>query len=252
VTALPALLQPLLRDPSATAILLDYDGTLAEIAARPDQARLVEGAASVLREVVARFGAVVVISGRPTGEVRSMVGVDGIRYVGLYGLEAGLDGRVPEAVRALAHDAASRVEGAWVEDKGGAVAVHYRQAPHADAVRVELLGAVRAAVPEGYEAIEGKMVVEIVPAGRARKGGAVRQMVVDLRPAAVLYAGDDAADLEAFDVLGALSGHDGLDVVRVAAAGPETPPGLIEAADLTVEGPAGVVSLLRALLDAIT
>jgi trehalose 6-phosphate phosphatase len=246
----PPELRPLADDPGHSAILLDFDGTLAEIVARPELSHLVEGAAAVLRDACELFGAVVAISGRPTDDVRALVGVDGVRYLGLYGLESQPEaGRVPETVHAVVRDAAIRVTGAWVEDKGGSVAVHYRQADDADRARAELLGGLRGAIPDGYEAIEGKMVVDVVPAGRPRKGGAVRRVVGDLHPAAALYAGDDLADLEAFEELAALRA-DGVHAVRIAVRGPETPTALVEAADLTVDGPVGLVELLRALVDA--
>jgi trehalose 6-phosphate phosphatase len=63
---------------------------------------------------------------------------------------------------------------------------------------------------------------------------------------AALYAGDDLADLEAFEALDQLALR-GLAVVRVAVTGPETPPELIERSDLKVEGPCGLVDLLGTL-----
>ena len=249
--SLPAALRPLVAEPARSAILLDFDGTLSEIVARPELAAPVEGARETLRDLARTFGVVALISGRPTEDLRALVAVETVRYVGLYGLEGELEGRVPEAVHASARDAAQLVAGAWVEDKGGSVAIHYRQADDSDAARVAILGAVSSGVPEGWEAIEGKMVVELVPAGRARKGGAVRQLIDDLAPAAALYAGDDLADLEAFEVLGALSDHDGFHAVRIAVQSSETPPELTERAELTVDGPAGIVDLLRALVAAV-
>jgi trehalose 6-phosphate phosphatase len=248
---LPSALRPLAADPARSAILLDFDGTLSEIVARPELARPVDGARETLRDLALTFGLVALISGRPTEDLRALVEVDGVRYVGLYGLDADHEGRVPSAVLGSARAAAELVVGAWVEDKGGSVAVHYRQAADAEAARVAVLSAVRAGVPEGWEAIEGKMVVEVVPAGRARKGGAVRQAIDDFAPAAALFAGDDLADLEAFEVLDALSGPDGFHAVRIAVQGPQTPPELAEQAELTVEGPSGLVALLEALMDAI-
>jgi trehalose 6-phosphate phosphatase len=247
---LPEALHPLVAEPARSAILLDFDGTLAEIVARPELARPVDGARETLRDLALTFGVVALISGRPTEDLRALVDVEGVRYVGLYGLEADLEGRVPEAVHALARDAAQLVAGAWAEDKGGSVAVHYRQANDPDAARVAILDAIRSGVPEGWEAIEGKMVVELVPAGRARKGGAVRQLIADVAPSAVLYAGDDLADLEAFEVLGALSSHDGLHAVRITVRGPETPHELVDQADLTVDGPSGLVAVLRSVVEA--
>jgi trehalose 6-phosphate phosphatase len=90
-------------------------------------------------------------------------------------------------------------------------------------------------------------VVEVVPAGRPRKGGAVRRLVEEVRPAAALYAGDDLADLEAFAELDRLAGAGDLHAVRLAVVGPETPAELIAAADLRVDGPGGLVDLLERL-----
>jgi len=85
-----------------------------------------------------------------------------------------------------------------------------------------------------------------VPAGRPLKGGAVERIVIDAALDAVLYAGDDQADLKAFEVLDRLSA-DGLVAVKVAVHGPETPTALTASADVVVDGPAGLVGLLRRL-----
>jgi len=62
----------------------------------------------------------------------------------------------------------------------------------------------------------------------------------------VLYAGDDHADLDAFAALDQLA-RGGLDTLKVAVRGPETPAALVEAADVVVEGPTGLVALLGQL-----
>ncbi len=94
------------------------------------------------------------------------------------------------------------------------------------------------------------MVVELVPADRPRKGGAVRTVLQESGASVAMYAGDDLADLEAFAELDLLGEERHLRAVRVAVAGPETPSALTEAADLTVERPPGLVALLRALAQA--
>jgi len=249
VTAtLPEPLRPLARDPARSAVLLDFDGTLAEIVARPELAGPVEGATAVVRAAAGAFGLVAVISGRPSDDVRALLGVDGVRYLGLYGLEEEDAAPVSPEAMAAAVAAASGVGGARVEAKGGSVAVHYRQSNDPEAARAELLAAL-AAPPAGFEAIEGKMVVELVPAGRARKGGAVRRLLGEARPSAVLYAGDDLADLEAFAELDRAS-ENGVHAVRAAVAGPETPDALATAADVVVDGPANLVALLEDLVAA--
>jgi trehalose 6-phosphate phosphatase len=245
----PAPLRPLLADPARTAILLDFDGTLADIVARPELAAPAPGAREAVAGLVDVFGEVAVISGRPTEDVRGLLGVDGVRYLGLYGLGGEGVRQVPADVRTLADAAAEAVPDVWVEDKGGSVAVHYRQAADAAGTRSALLAAL-ADVPAGFEAIEGKMVVELVPAERPRKGGAVRTVIEESEAQAAMYAGDDLADLEAFAELDLLGEERHLRAVRVAVEGPETPTGLTAAADHVVPGPSGLVAILGTLASA--
>jgi len=247
VTALPAILEPLVADPARTAVLVDFDGTLSEIVERPELAGPVEGAREAVAAAAAAFGLVAVVSGRPTKDVRRLLGVDGVRYLGMYGMEELPDAAVPDAVLAGANAAAAAMAGARVEDKASSVAVHYRQAADPEAAREALLrdlGPVAEAA--GLEPIEGKMVVELVPRGRPRKGGAVRRLLEESGALAALYAGDDRADLEAFEELVRFRDRGG-HAVRVAVVGAETPEALTAAADLTVDGPAGLAALLRDL-----
>jgi trehalose 6-phosphate phosphatase len=241
-----AELEPLARDPARSAILLDFDGTLSEIVARPELAGPVDGAREAVTAAAARFGLVAVISGRRTEDVASLLGVPGIRYAGQYGLEE-QPGSVPAGVREVATAAAEQVAGAWVEDKGSSVAVHYRQAPDPALARSLIADALAPLAPNaGLELIEGKMVLELVPAGRPRKGGVVEQLVHDAGSRAAMYAGDDLADLEAYEALDRLR-QEGVDTVKVAVRGRESWPELLDAADIVLGGPGDLVNLLREL-----
>ncbi|MBI3648052.1 MAG: trehalose-phosphatase [Actinobacteria bacterium] len=233
------------RAPRA-GVLLDLDGTLAEIVARPELAGPTEGAREALEVIVARFALVAVITGRRAEEVASIVRVDGIRYEGLYGMQEAAPALAP-GLLPLVERAAAVEPSAWVEDKGASLAVHYRQAEDAAAARSRLVAVLEpVARGAGLELAEGKMVVELVPSGRPRKGAAVERLVGEHALRAVMYAGDDLADLDAFAALDRLRER-GLVALKVAVRGPETPPSLLEAADLVVEGPAGTVDLLRSL-----
>jgi trehalose 6-phosphate phosphatase len=195
--------------------------------------------------LVPRYRLVAVVTGRPAAEAAGILGVEGVRYVGLYGMEG-----APPAPGALAQAlrlAAARVPGAWVEEKGASLAVHYRQAPDPAAARASLIRSLGGAAREaGWEVVEGKMVLEVVPPDRPMKGAAVERLAREAGLAAVLYAGDDVADLDAFAALDRLAGQ-GVAAVRVAVAGPETPGELLRRADVVMEGPAGLVELLGEL-----
>jgi trehalose 6-phosphate phosphatase len=227
-------------------ILVDFDGTLSPIVARPELAQIREGAPAALADLAQNYAAVVVISGRTRGELQELVDVPGVRLAGLYGLDApsALSQEVLDAVRS----AAAEVPGARVEPKGGTVAVHYRGSHHPDEAEVRL-GELLAPIARDadMDVIGGKRVLELVPAGRPLKDGAVARLVEREKLDAVLYAGDDFADILAFEALDRLAERDGVTTVKVAVRGPEAPAALIAGADVVVNGPAELVQLLRRL-----
>ena len=238
------------RDGLAEAVvLLDFDGTLAPIVARPEEARPVAGAGDVIAALVRRVAAVWIVTGRPSATIRELLGpIEGLRIAGLYGFEGAA--AVPTSVLRDVESVAGTLPGAQVEEKGPSVAVHFRNADDPDAAGASLrpaLGAV--ATRHGFRVLSGKRVWELVPAGAGGKGDVVGTILEERRPPAALYAGDDVADLEAFEALDRYA--EGTDrsvfVRKIAVLGDETPVALREAADVVVEGPAGVIEMLRAL-----
>jgi trehalose 6-phosphate phosphatase len=227
-------------------VLLDFDGSLAPIVAHPDLAAPAPGTREALTALVGRYAVVAVVTGRRAEEVAALLSVPGVRYEGLYGLQ----GFAPELLFALAprvETAAAAVPEAWVEDKGVSIAVHYRSAPDPVRARVRLMAALEPVASDaGLELVEGKMVLELVPADRPMKGGTVERIAGETDLEAVLYAGDDVADLDAFAAVDRLAAA-GLATVTVAVRADETPAALMEAADVVVEGPQGLVDLLRRL-----
>jgi trehalose-phosphatase len=206
----------------------------------------VDGAVEVLGALARRYRVVGIVTGRRSEEVAALLPVPHLRFFGLYGMEED----APDLVAALvpAVEVAAAVEAAaWVEDKGASIAVHYRQASDPVEARARLLVALQPVASDGgLDLIEGKMVLELVPPGSPLKGGAVERLAGEHALRAVLYAGDDHADLDAFGALDRLAGR-GLLAVKVAVRGPETPRALLDAADVVAEGPAGLVDLLRQL-----
>ena len=232
------LLVELAESPGESAVLLDVDGTLAPIVARPELATVPESTRTELRRLVARYALVACISGRTGVDARKVVGVDGPVYVGVHGLEL-----APEAEgwRGPLREFAESVD--WpVEDKGLAVVFHYRGATDEEAALEMLRGVANRATALGLQAQFGRKVLEVRPPVAADKGTAVRVLLEQRQLRRALYAGDDTTDLDAF------RGLDGLDVsVRVAVASAEGPPELREAADIVVESPAELADLLRLL-----
>ena len=200
----------------------------------------------MLRDLAGRYRLVAIVTGRRSEEAGALLDAPGISILGLYGSEDAAPDLVAAAVP-LVRTAAEVVPEAWVEDKGASIAVHYRQAPEPHTARLELVLALQpVASQNALELVEGKMVLELVPRGRPMKGAAVERLAGEHALEAIVFAGDDLADLDAFEALDRLTGR-GVAAVRVAVRGDETPSALLEAADLTVEGPSGLVELLRSL-----
>ena len=227
-------------------VLLDIDGTLSPISRRPQDARLQPGARRAIQALLPHVALVAVVSGRPTAEAAAIVRVEGVLVLGSYGL-----GDLPDVspdVLASVQAAAGQIPGVRVERKGGMVAVHVREAPDPDTAEASLARALGPIARAAHMDIaRGKRVLELVPAGRDLKGEAVERSIAASSLDAVMYVGDDLADLGAFAALDR-AGAAGVITVKVAARGPETPEELVLDADLVVEGPEGVVGLLQFLV----
>ena len=231
-------LRLLAAEPERAAVLLDVDGTLAPIVARPEDAYVPEETRGELARLAGRYALVACVSGRPRSEVERMVGVAGVAVVGEHGLEL-----APEAA-AWADRGAEFARGVdWpAERKPLSVSFHFRRADDQDAARAYLTRVADAAEAEGLVPRWGRMVLEVRPPVAADKGTAVRTLVTRAGVRRALYAGDDRTDLDAFH------GLDGLELgVRVAVGSAEAPPELLAAADLVIDGTDGVLGLLRRL-----
>jgi trehalose 6-phosphate phosphatase len=93
-------------------------------------------------------------------------------------------------------------------------------------------------------------VLEVRPPVPFDKGQAVRQFLERSGVRAALFGGDDATDLDAFAALDALVADGNLDAaVKVGVLSAEGPPAIAEQADCLVEGTAGFVAVLEALVE---
>jgi trehalose 6-phosphate phosphatase len=247
-----AALDALRADPARTALLLDFDGTLAPIVDDPEAARALPGAPEVLAELARRYGRVAVVSGRPVAFLVAQLPPE-LDLVGLYGLERRIAGELLEdpvaaawraTVDEVVEDARRTAgEGIEVEHKGLSLTLHVRRSP--ERAEVARRWADEAAARTGLHARRAKMSVELHPPVEVDKGTVVAELVGDLLAAG--FVGDDVGDLPAFAVLARLAAQ-GRRTVRIVVDSPEATAEVRAAADLLVDGPAGALELLRGLL----
>jgi trehalose 6-phosphate phosphatase len=235
------LLAQLAADPGEAGLFLDFDGVLAPIVRRPEDAAAPPETRAELERLVERYALVAVVSGRAGKDVRARLGVEGVVCVGSHGIEA-----EPQADRWRRRLAAFAADAPWpreaVELKGLSIAFHFRDQPdELEAVR-RLDAIADSAREDGLVARYGRKVLEVLPPVGSHKGTAVRQLLEEHGLRRALAAGDDTTDIDSFAAL------DGLDVaVRVAVASEESPPLLVESADLVLESTDEFLALLRRL-----
>jgi len=204
----------------ALITFLDFDGTLVELAPTPADVIFATPRKRWLQDIFSLpHCSVGVVSGRPIDELRRLIGLDEIFYVGCHGLEwAAPDGTrymawpnrvlvdALASLRAEMREVMQRFAGVVVEDKGISLALHYRMAERdtALAARKEFVRAVNWYQQQGVklELLPGKEVIEAKPEG-ATKGDAISQIWARYTPSALpIYIGDDVTDESAFNAVG--------------------------------------------------
>lgn len=207
---MPHLFQP--RGEAALAAVMrrspllafDFDGTIAPIVPRPEQARVPAGVSGKLSRLAARLP-VAIVSGRSAADLAHRLGFAPHYIIGNHGAEMGPHASVArsaelEPVRELlrTHGTALRKAGVTVEDKGLSLALHYRLAMNPGAA-LELIRETLRAVHTQCRTFAGKMVENVVPAGAPDKGRALHLLVEQSCSSCAVFFGDDVNDEPVFE-----------------------------------------------------
>ena len=258
------VLAPLLADPGRAAVLLDIDGTLAPIVRHADDAHVPEPTRLPLIAIAKRYGLVACVSGRRATTARRIVSLGSITYVGNHGAEilrggqttAEVEPQVAEWARRVRSFGEGELRGEELhrlrvrgEDKDVIFGFHWRGAPDEDAAEEAARGVAARAEAAGFVTHWGRKILEVRPAVALNKGLGVAHLLSEVEGVDVaLYAGDDRTDLDAFDALRAAVAEGTLrEAICIGVASDETPPELEESADLLVDGPLGVRTVLEVL-----
>jgi trehalose 6-phosphate phosphatase len=204
---------------SESAILLDIDGTLLDLAPTPREVWVPPGLAKTLNRLLARTnGALALVSGRSLNDIDLIFAPEQFPAVGGHGAEMriGTDNEAvashappmdKELKRRLA--AIARLSpGILLEDKGYSLALHYRLAPHAEKAIYAAVSLIRADLPNApIEVLPGKCVCEIKHSGFTKATGVHELMTHEpFRGRRPLFIGDDVTDESVFAIMPDLDG----------------------------------------------
>ena len=244
-------------------LVLDFDGTMAELVLVPDAAEMHSDIPAPLRNLTSKLDTVAILSGRPARDIQSRVGMDNILYVGQHGIEF----LYKEALTLLPQDRELALspeamverlkplgdgEGIVWETKEYSLAIHYRMAPNKEHARLLLNRAV-AAVPEiqTMEILSGNMVLEIRGSNSVNKGSAIDKIAKEHDLETLIFLGDDTTDVDALKALRKLNNAGALVGIGVAVIQNGIPSTVLENADYSLDGVPEVAKFLK-LLDQIT
>jgi len=186
-------------------LAFDFDGTLAPIVKRPDDAKVSSAVASRLARL-AQHRPVAIITGRSVADVMPRLGFEPSHVIGSHGAEdphgdskkhslieamTSLRSRLSAKARELLAD------GVVVEDKEHSVALHYRLAPDRDSAMARISEFLQGLDPS-LRTFGGKFVVNVVAADAPDKGDAVRSLLRRSGSASAVFIGDDVNDEAVF------------------------------------------------------
>lgn len=253
--------------PDDVLVAVDFDGTLSPIVPDPEKAFADPAAVAALGRIGSLVGQVAIVTGRPArtcvelGGLDKVAGLERLIVLGQYGVErwdaATGEFEIPPAPAAVSAVAAELPEvlaaagwpDAWIEDKGRAVAVHTRQLSDPVAAYQALSGPVHElAARHGLQVEPGRLVLEVRGAV-TDKGQALDALITESSAKVVVFGGDDLGDIPAFELVRALPDRGMIGIGVYAASAEEQ--ALLELADVSVPGPAGIARWLDELADAI-
>jgi trehalose 6-phosphate phosphatase len=201
------------------ALFLDVDGTLIEIASTPDAVKVPAGLRNTLQLAAAREnGALALISGRCIRELDALFAPCVFPAAGQHGLERRdaqghiiapqIDTELLQPARAALLELQRKHKGLLLEDKGAALALHYRLAPQCESEARQVMQNVLLPLQDRFQVRTGKCVLELAPRGYSKHAAIVAFMSeAPFAGRTPVFIGDDVTDEDGFHAVNELGGY---------------------------------------------
>ena len=203
---------------ASVALFLDVDGTLLDLAARPDDVVTPAGLVTTLAGAERKLaGALALISGRSIDDIDHLFAPLRLRVSGVHGAEIRLDPSAPPTPTAAAdlpqsllsalRRAVAQFPGVFVENKRFSFTVHYRLAPFAERQVRDIVKQLVDSIPINVDIMDAHYAIEI-KSPCFDKGGAIATFLATstFRGRKPIFVGDDTTDESGFALVSARGG----------------------------------------------
>jgi len=247
--------QTLKRSPFG--LITDVDGTISKTAPTPQEAKVSPLCRYYLSSLCNHLALIAAISGRPAVEVRNMIKIDGMVYIGNHGLERWAEGHSEFSKNAQDYSGVIKsaieeltpllsIEGISIQDKGITATIHYRLCPEPQLVEREIITAIEASPQaSSLRIIKERMAIDLLPPVKADKGTTILDLIQEYNLQGGIYLGDDVTDIDAFRAIRAACRDLNFQGFAIGIVSPEMPENLVAEADFTLNGVNDVERFLK-------
>ena len=229
-------------------LITDVDGTISKTAPTPQEAEVSSLCRQYLSILCNRLALVAAVSGRPAIQLRTMLKIDKMIYIGNHGLERWIKGRtkLTRGLKKYSKTVESALEelapllcmkGIRIENKGITATIHFRLCPEPETAKRDVLQALENSTQaKRLRIMPGRMSVNLLPPVELNKGSAVRQLIEEYRLRGGIYLGDEITDIDAFKAIHVASSDSDFQGFAIAVTSQEMTEELIAKADFTLKG----------------
>jgi len=248
---------------SPFGLFTDVDGTISHVVPTPQQAMVSRLCCHYLSCLCHHLALVAVISGRPAIEVRKMLNIDGIIYIGNHGLERWSEGHskltkgaqdYSEVIKAAIDELTQliTVKNIHIENKGITASIHYRLSPEPRLAERDILAAIKQSPhTKSLRIIQEKMAIDLLPPVETNKGTAILDLIQEYNLKGSIYLGDDLTDVDAFRAIHAARHNFNFRGFALGITSPEMPEKFVEEVDFTLNGVDDVERFLKWMFQSV-
>jgi len=238
-------------------LITDIDGTISQTALTPQQAEVTPLCRQYLSALCNPLALVAAISGRPAAEVKSMINIDGMVYIGNHGLERWSGGHseftkdvqdYSKVIKAAIEELTPllSIKGISIDNKRVTATIHYRPCHNPQSAERNILSAIENSPhARGLRIIQERMAIDLLPPVKVDKGTATLALIQEYNLQGGVYLGDDLTDVDAFRAVHAACHDLDFQGFAIGVISQEMPEKLAEEADFTLNGVDDVERFLK-------